>query len=121
MGFLEEMRGVLNSPDFDIDRQFILIQSKKDEIKYSTPYTMLDLEYDTWDVVEHLRELTICEYSHTLFDDKDVDLPHLYVFGKDINAKQVYIKFKIKGEKSKRIVCVSFHYAKWELQFPYTK
>ena len=42
------------------------------------------------------------------------------VFGKDIKGKQIYIKLKIKGEAAKKVLCVSFHYAKWKMEFPYT-
>jgi len=49
----------------------------------------------------------------------DVSQLLLYVFGKVINGKMVYIKLKIKGEPKKRIVCVSFHYAKDKMEFPY--
>ena len=52
--------------------------------------------------------------------DKDDDKPPLlFVFGKDINNRQVYIKLKIKGENNRRILCLSFHYAKHKMKFPY--
>jgi len=52
--------------------------------------------------------------------DKDDDKPPLlFVFGKDINAKLVYIKLKIKGETDKKVLCLSFHYAKYDMKFPY--
>lgn len=64
--------------------------------QYSTPYTLLDLEYDVSDIVERLKELTIREYSETLVDIDDVQPPLLFVFGKDINNKQIYIKIEDK-------------------------
>lgn len=88
--------------------------------KYSTPYTLLDLNYDSFDIADRLKELTIREYSETLFDRDDNHPPLLFVFGKDINDKQVYIKLKIKGNKGKRVLCLSFHYAEKEMKFPYT-
>ena len=99
----------------------ILIKSKKESEKrqYSTPHTLLDLEYDESDIVMRLKELTVAEYSETLFDRDDDNPPLLFVFGKDINEKLVYIKLKIKGEKEKRILCLSFHYAERKMEFPY--
>jgi hypothetical protein len=79
----------------------------------------LDLDYDTYDVVDRLKELTIEEYSETLIDRDDVNPPLLFVFGKNINSKQVYIKLKIKGQETKYVLCVSFHYAKEKMVFPY--
>lgn len=64
---------------------------------------MLDLNYDTWDVVERLKELTVAEYSETKIDRDDLDPPLLFVFGKDINRKLVYVKLKIIGDHNKRV------------------
>lgn len=115
--FLEELKEIIGSEDFDIDVNLLIIKSCRDEIEYSTSYTMTDLEYDSSDVVERLKELTVSEYSETLIDKDDDKPPLLFVFGKDINGKQVYIKLKIKG--AKRVLCLSFHYAKHEMGFPY--
>ena len=79
----------------------------------------IDLEYDAGDVVERLKELTIKEYSETLVDKDDLNPPLLFVFGKDINDRQVYIKLKLKTEPKEYVLCVSFHYAEHEISFPY--
>lgn len=91
--FLKELQYLLKSSDFNINTDFILIRKNKQEDKeHSTPYTLVDLEYDTEDVVDRLKELTVGEYSET----------------------------KIDRDNSKRIVlCVSFHYAKDKMMFPY--
>ena len=58
---------MLENADFDIDTDLMLIRKKKqgEDQKYSTPYTLLDLDYDTEDVLERLKELTVAEYSET--------------------------------------------------------
>ena len=117
--FLEELKEILGSEDFDIDDNLYIIKSSKNEIEYSTDYTMVDLDYDSYDVVERLKELTLSDYSETLFDKDNDEPPLLFVFGKDINSKLVYIKLKIKGKNKKRILCLSFHYAKHDMVFPY--
>ena len=109
----------MNADDFNIERNMIIVKSSKDEIEYSTSYAMLDLEYDSYDIVERLKELTISEYSETLVDRDDDKPPLLFVFGKDINNKLIYIKLKIKEEITKKILCLSFHYAKYDMEFPY--
>ncbi|MBR5787026.1 MAG: hypothetical protein IKY41_10070 [Clostridia bacterium] len=118
--FLEELKGLLGKDDFNIDSDFLLIKKRKpDDEEHSTPYTILDLDYDIWDVVERLKELSVAEYSETKIDKDDLNPPLLFVFGKDINNKLVYIKLKIKGDNKKRVLCVSFHYAKEPMAFPY--
>lgn len=119
--FLIELKAILQSGEFDIDQNLRIIRSQKkgNDIKYSTPYTLLDLEYDAADVAERLKELTIREYSETLVDKDDVNPPLLFVFGKDVYGRMIYIKLKIKGSRIKKVLCVSFHYAKETMRFPY--
>lgn len=119
--FLNELKAILEKEDFNIDTDLTLIrkEKKKEDKKFSTPYTLLDLDYDTGDVVERLKELTVEEYSETKIDKDNLDPPLLFVFGKNINNKQVYVKLKIKGNQSRYVLCVSFHYAKEKMLFPY--
>ena len=117
--FLEELKAIINDVSFDSDDDLIIIKSSKDEVQYSTRYTLLDLDYDTVDVVDRLKELTVSDSSETLIDKDNDKPPLLFVFGKDINNRQVYIKLKIKGENNRRILCLSFHYAKHKMKFPY--
>ena len=120
--FLEELKAFLKGNNFDIDHDLILIKKKKiDDEEYSTPYALLDLDYDSEDVVNRLKELTVAEYSETKIDKDDFNPPLLFVFGKDINRRLVYMKLKIKKKENlrKHILCVSFHYAKEKMKFPY--
>lgn len=119
--FLSDLQTALSVPCFDVNRDFILIRSRKAESRerYSTPYTLLDLEYDAEDVVSRLKELRLEEYSETLWDKDDDHPPLLWVFGKKIEGKLVYIKIKIRKNKKAKVLCVSFHYAEHEMLFPY--
>ena len=122
VAFLEELKAFLKGNNFDIDHDLILIKKKKiDDEEYSTPYALLDLDYDSEDVVNRLKELTVAEYSETKIDKDDFNPPLLFVFGKDINRRLVYMKLKIKKKENlrKHILCVSFHYAKENMKFPY--
>lgn len=63
------MKELLGKADFNIDSDLTLIKKKKpNDEEHSTPYTLLDLDYDAWDVVERLKELTVSEYSETKID-----------------------------------------------------
>ena len=122
VAFLEELKVFLEGNDFDIDHDLILIKKRKlEDEEYSTPYTLLDLDYSSEDVVNRLKELTVAEYSETKIDKDDFNPPLLFVFGKDINRRLVYVKLKIKKKENLRthILCVSFHYAKEKMKFPY--
>ena len=118
--FLNELHKLLGSNDFDINTDLNLIRKKKqgNDQKFSTPYTLLDLDYDATDVVNRLKELKVEEYSETKIDKDDVNPPILFVFGKDINNRLIYVKLKLRKQQ-KQVVCVSFHYAKDKMEFPY--
>ena len=117
--FLSELHAVIDAEDFDINNQLVFIKAGKTEEEYSAPYTIMDLEFDNEDVITTFKELAIQEYSETLVDKDNDDPPLLYVFGKQINQRQVYIKLKIREGRQKAIICVSFHYSKHEMSFPY--
>ena len=111
VAFLEELKAFLKGNNFDIDHDLILIKKKKvDDEEYSTPYTLLDLDYNSEDVVNRLKELTVAEYSETKIDKDDLNPPLLFVFGKDINRRLVYMKLKIK-KKDVRLI-EEFHIRK---------
>lgn len=94
--FIEELKEVLNSPHCDLD---ILPKKKGEESHdpYTTENTLIDLEYDTNDVKDELKKLTEKYYIETIKDNKNEDRPHFWVFGEEINLKEVYIKVKIKN------------------------
>lgn len=116
--FLATLRNIISMHSFEEGRDFLLIDKPKYGIEFSTPYTLLDLGFDTHDVLEFLKKLTVEEYSETLFDKGMKNLEWLFVFGKTVTEKMIYIKIKIKNEKRK-IICLSFHYAKYKMEFPY--
>lgn len=120
MEFLSSLRDLLEATDFDCNSDLILIRKKKSgaDLKFSTPYTLLDLDYEIEDVVERLKELRVQEYSETKIDKDDIHPPILFVFGKEIDGRMIYVKLKIK-DSLKKVLCVSFHYAKEEMNFPY--
>ena len=106
------------STDLDI------LLKKKSELPldaYTTPNTLLALEFDRTDVFTQLLNLNVSEYMETVIDDKNNCLPPFYAFGKLIKSKEVYIKVKIRDRINCKVFCVSFHFAKFPLptKMPY--
>ena len=56
--FLNDLKSILNSNQFDVNRDFLLIRNRTPHgiHGYSTPQTLLDLDYAVEDVVERLKE-----------------------------------------------------------------
>jgi hypothetical protein len=68
---------------------------------------------------EEIMTLSLADYSKG--PEPDTDRPgDVWVFGKQIESKDVYIKLKIVQEKDVKIAkCISFHPAKYPLDYPY--
>lgn len=112
--FLQKLKDFLNEPDFNIDENLFFITKKENKD------TLLDLNYDVYDIINELLTLDIKNYSETLFDDRNENPPLLYVFGKIISGKEIYIKIKLRENPiPKVIVCVSFHKALHTMSYPY--
>lgn len=114
------LKNILQSKEFDSDSDLIIISSMKSGLeKFSTPYTLVELGYTADDVADTLRTLELDNYSESLIDKDNEAPPLLMVFGKDISGRLIYIKLKVRGDR--KVICVSFHYAERDMDFPYKK
>lgn len=124
-GFLAEMKCVLLRPDFNIRNDFLFVEQRaSDDIDdaYNNVNTMLELEYDSQDVVEELKTLTIREYCESMVDTVTQDMNFLHVFGRKIQGRDVYIKVRMKqkSQTKKMVLCISFHFSRFPMgNFPY--
>lgn len=113
--FLSELRGILASADYELD----IIKRKKTENPsdpFTTENTMIDLNFDTDDVKNELVSLNPRDYLENILDDKDNSRPPFWVFKKEIQGKDVYIKIKIRSKQDKKVLCMSFHYPRYPLK-----
>lgn len=122
--FLTDLKKILLNPNFKASRDLDLIPKKKTESPtdpYTTSNTMLILEFDRHDVINHLLSLGVYDYLETFIDDKYTSLPPFFAFGRIIKDREVYIKVKIRDIKNFKVFCVSFHFARYPLpaQKPY--
>lgn len=114
--FLKELKYILNDPKSELS---ILPRTDK-KVEFSTEYCLTDLEFETNDVKEELKKLKTTQYVECCPDKRNPKSRDYYVFCKKYNQKQVYIKIKIQSYDSKKILCMSFHYAEHEITiFPY--
>ncbi len=82
--------------------------------------TLLDLEFDTDDIIRELLSLKIEDYAYSVYDLIKIKEEPYKVFHKIIKSREIYIKIKIKHVKNKFIYCMSFHEAKYaETNFPH--
>jgi hypothetical protein len=67
-----------------------------------------------------ISELKLVNYSEGPIADQQSLGNELWVFGKIIKAKEIYIKISI-GKPNKQTICISFHIAEFPMKYPYRK
>ncbi len=80
--------------------------------------TLTTLEYQVKDVIKKLNELKLSNYSEGPVEEILFGGAAMWVFGKSIQGKEVYIKITI-GQPSDRVICISFHFAEHVMKYPY--
>ncbi|MGB8955735.1 MAG: hypothetical protein WCC10_10185 [Tumebacillaceae bacterium] len=115
-GKLEDVRAILRDPDDDV-LQIQWARWDEDPLDpYTTKNTLMELGYDGEDVREELMSLEIRDYCKTVDDRKRDGSPPFQIFEKIIRNRSVYIKFKIlEVNPRKKIFCMSFHFARYEV------
>lgn len=126
--FLSQMNSIFSSDGFNIDRDFVfqrIREQDEPDDEFTNENTMLELDYDTEDVVEELKSLSIEDYSESIVDNVADGFKIFYVFGKQISERDVYIKVRIKqrGRTADDFAfCVSFHFARHPITvYPYKR
>ena len=95
--FLGELKAILESDTFVIERDLDILPKKKKESAtdpYTTANTMAALEFDANDVCEELKAITVEDYAETMLDNRNVAAPPFFVFYRNIQTSDVYIKVK---------------------------
>ena len=80
--------------------------------------TMKALEFSINDVKNELKGLEVTHFSDGPIKETIYGGADMWVFGKPIQGKEVYIKITI-GQPSNQVLCISFHFAEQSLNYPY--
>lgn len=70
--------------------------------------------------MEVVKSITVDDYSEGPIKNLLNRLGDLWVFGKDVNGQEVYIKISY-GLPNRSTICVSFHIAEYPMNYPYKK
>jgi hypothetical protein len=80
--------------------------------------TMKQLEYSVENVKTELKNLDVTDYSEGPLSDTLYRGASMWVFGKTIQGKEVYIKITL-GQPGEKVICISFHFAERTMTYPY--
>ncbi|WP_209389139.1 hypothetical protein [Chryseobacterium sp. RR2-3-20] len=102
--FLQELQAVLSTGNLLFISRGVNIQ------------TLVDLEITPKQREEYIRKIVLEDYSEgPLKNDQFGDEP-MWVFGKIINAKEIYIKVTISALD---VICISFHTSQYPMNYPF--
>jgi hypothetical protein len=82
--------------------------------------TLHDLEISPAKRYEIINSLKVEDYSQGPLEDKMHGILPLWVFGKQVKKKEVYIKVSM-GIENNSAVCISFHIAGHPMNYPFKK
>lgn len=79
--------------------------------------TLLDLEIRPVDRQKIIENLETEDYSDGPIDDILNKGPEMWVFGKEVKRREIYIKIT-KGLPDTSVICISFHIAEHRMPYP---
>lgn len=80
--------------------------------------TMLDLEIRPIDREKFIDQLSIDNFSQGPLPEDWYGSKEMWVFGKSIKGKEVYIKICL-GAPNANVICISFHIAEYPMSYPF--
>lgn len=109
---LEEVKETITNPATRYDGWLLVRRPESAECIAGLGYTLADVR-------EAILGLSVADYCAGPLHDRDAP-GNLWVFGKVIQGKEVYIKLKLaKVGPVKRVRIVSFHFPEEPLSHPY--
>jgi len=103
-------------------RDFKFKLSFKDKILFvSRPKnynTMKELELSVVGVKEELKKIEVADYSQGPLEEVVFQGMPMWVFGRSIKSREVYIKITM-GKKDEDPICISFHFSEFPMAYPF--
>jgi hypothetical protein len=79
--------------------------------------TLLDLEITKNERNKILKSLEVEDYSEGPLPEKLYARADMWVFGKIVKEKEIYIKITM-GFSGAKVICISFHFAEHPMKYP---
>lgn len=82
--------------------------------------SLFDLDITPAKRVETIKDLKVDDYSEGPLEEKMRGMLPMWVFGRVVKEKEVYIKISL-GVPSSDVICISFHIAAYPMEYPFKK
>ena len=112
---LREVEGFLSDFKFKLGFWGLLFQDRMDRKNFQT---LTDLNMSVADVKRELKTLEIAHYSEGPLPDRLYQGLPMWVFGKMISKREIYIKITM-GNPNEQVICISFHFSEHAMVFPF--
>ncbi|WP_297338469.1 hypothetical protein [Algoriphagus sp.] len=80
--------------------------------------SLLDLEIRPVDREKFIDQLTVEDFSEGPLPEDWYGSKEMWVFGKGIKGREVYIKICL-GAPNSNLICISFHIAAYPMKYPF--
>ena len=106
--------------DFMFKLDYWGLQVRTDRINKKNRNTLFALDLSNHHIKEILKQLKPEEYSEGPITDTLYQNSDMWVFGKIIKAREIYIKIQL-GKPGSNTICISFHFAEYTMKYPFKK
>jgi len=79
--------------------------------------TIKELELSVLGVKEELKRIEVADYSQGPLEEVVFQGMPMWVFGRSIKSREVYIKITM-GKKDEDPICISFHFSEFPMIYP---
>lgn len=81
---------------------------------------LLDLDITRDERIVLLKKIIVNDYSEGPLEEKLNGGHDMWVFGKEMKNKELYIKIAL-GINGAKVICISFHVAEHKMNYPFKK
>ena len=80
--------------------------------------TMAQMNFRQLDRLNVVKSIEVEDYSEGPIRDQLNGFGEMWVFGKDVDGQEIYIKITL-GKPGSKTICISFHIAEHPMQYPF--
>ena len=80
--------------------------------------TMAQLNFRNLERLNVVKSIVVEDYSEGPIKDELNGFGNMWVFGKDVDGHEIYIKITL-GRPGSNTICISFHFAEYPMQYPF--